>query len=314
MVYGRLYTPSGGRWLPVDGGPAVLPPDVGDDGGGGQIGNVNAMLVGAASANLSGSDFAALDAAAGPFTVRRSYDDALPATFAASAAGIDVAAGRASVHSCKPPLDQLASGALDGAIRAFVASIPPTHVTWLTVWHEPDHKIRTDVFTLAQYLPAFTRWCQVVKDAVTEFGFPHIYTAQIVEAWSGSHPKAGTTYADMWPGDGLVDTFSLDGYSNEGTGAAVWGAGVAFARAKGIPWAISELGCAGTMDPTWMTDQAAYAGAVAGGGRHTRAAYLCWFSNVTGGVLATPGDDPAAQAASKAVAQTYFTDVNAYLL
>ena len=73
------------------------------------------MLVGAASQNANGSDFAALDGVAGPFTVRRSYDTTLPATFAASVAGID-AGQRASVWSCKPDLTQLASGALDTAI------------------------------------------------------------------------------------------------------------------------------------------------------------------------------------------------------
>ncbi|HEY4288539.1 MAG TPA: hypothetical protein VGN00_15650 [Puia sp.] len=100
------------------------------------------MLVGAASQNTSGSDFHALDSLAGPFTVRRSYDGgAIPATWTASVAGIDVS-HRASVYSAKPDLAQLASGALDASINAFLATIPSTHVAFLTVWHEPDGKIR----------------------------------------------------------------------------------------------------------------------------------------------------------------------------
>lgn len=308
MPYARLYAASGSRLLPLDGGPAVIPstPGGGDDV---PVGDRNAMLIGAASVNLSGSDFPALDAVAGPFTVRRSYDTGLPATFAASVAGIDVGK-RASVWSCKPDLGLLASGALDSAITAFVASIPDTHVAWLTCWHEPDGKIRKGQFTLSDYLPAFQRFCSVVKAA----GKPHVYTTQILEAWSGQHPAAGTTYADLWPGDGLVDTYGADGYSNTGTGSALWGPAVSFALSKNIAWGIAEVGCVTTMDTAWMQAQADYAGSRAAGGQHTKAAYLCWFSNVTGGVLATPGTDPAAQAKSKTIAQAYYADVNSYLL
>jgi hypothetical protein len=311
MPRSRLYAASGGRLLPLDGGPVVVPPPTG--GGGGDdpppVGNVNAMLVGAASVNLNGSDFPALDVAAGPFTVRRSYDTNLPATFAASVAGIDVGV-RASVWSCKPDLTQLASGALDSAITAFVASIPDTHVVWLTVWHEPDGKIRKGQFTLADYLPAFARFCQVVKSV----GKSHVYTTQILEAWSGQHPAAGTTYSDLWPGDGLVDCYGVDGYSNTGTGAALWGPAVTFAQSKGIPWGIAEVGCATTMDTSWMQAQADYATTHKAGGQHTRCAYFCWFSNTTGGVLATPGSDAAAQAKAKSISQANYTDVNAFVL
>jgi hypothetical protein len=313
-MYGRLYTPSDGRWLPVDGGPAVIAPTDGGGGGGGGIGDVNAMLNGAASADAGGSDFAALDAVAGPYTCRRSYDSGgLPATFAASVAGIDVGV-RASIWSCKPSLADLASGALDSATRAFVASIPDTHVCWITAWHEPDVKIRKGTITLADYLPAFARWCSVVKQAAIDFSKPHVYTVQVMSTWSGQHPVSGSTFADLWPGDGLVDCYAVDGYANVGSGSALWGPAVTFAKSKNIPWAVAEVGCVDTMDTAWMQTQADYAGATAAGGQHTRAAFFCWFSNSTGGVLPTPGTDPAAQAKSKAIAQTYYADVNSYML
>lgn len=306
-----LYVPSGGRLLPLAGGPVVIPP--GNGGGGQPTGNVNAMLVGAASANLAGSDFDALDAAAGPFTVRRSYDTGIPATWDASVAGIDVGK-RASIWSCKPDLAQLAAGSLDTTIRALVASIPTTHVCWLTAWHEPDGKIRQGAFTLAQYQPAFARWCAVVKQAAIDFGKPHVYTAQILEAWSGQTPQAGTTYADLWPGDGLVDCYGVDGYSNTGSTDALWGPARSFATSKGIPWGIAEVGCGTAIDTSWMSDQAAYASTHAAGGQHTKCAWFCWFSNSVGGVVPTPGTDPAAQATAKSISQTYYTDVNAFVL
>lgn len=312
MSYARAYLASGGRLLPLAGGPAVIPPSNG--GGGTPTGNVNAMLVGAASALANGGDFAALDTAAGPWTCRRSYDaGGVPSSFAASAAGIDVGK-RASVWSCKPDLAALANGSLDSAIRAFVASIPPTHVCWVTAQHEPDVKIRKGTFSLSQYLPAFQRWCRVVKQATVDFDRPHVYTAQIMSTWSGQNPQAGSTFADLWPGDGLVDCYGVDGYSNVGSGADLWGPAVKFAASKGIPWAVAEVGCGDVMDTSWMQAQADYAGATAAGGQHTRCAFFCWFSNTTGGVLATPGTDPSAQAKSKSIAQAYYTDYNSYLL
>lgn len=320
MPYAKFYAASGARLLPLTGGPATIPPTPGgggdipppDDGGGTippPAGNRNGMLVGAATQNLSGSDFPALDASSGPFTVRRSYDSALPASFAASVAGIDVGV-RASVWSCKPDLAQLAAGTLDSAITRFVTSIPDSHVAFLTCWHEPDGKIRKNEITLGQYLPAFRRFCQVVK-AVNK---PHVYTTQILEAWSGQTPKAGSTYADLWPGAGYVDCYGVDGYSNTGSGSSLWGPALSFATSKGIPWGIAELGCGTTMSTSWMQDQADYAATHAAGGQHTRAAYFCWFSNTVGGMVPTPGSDTAAQAKAKAISQAYYAAPSTFAL
>jgi hypothetical protein len=312
MTTVALYIASGGRLLPLAGGPAIIPPEA-PGGGGTPTGDRNAMLVGAASASLAGSDFDDLDASAGPFTVRRSYETGIPGSWAASVAGIDVGR-RASVWSCKPDLAALAAGSLDTQIRALVASIPVTHVAWLTAWHEPDHKIRSGDFTLSQYLPAFARWCSVVKQAAIEFGRPHVYTCQIVEAWSGQHPTPGSTYTDMWPGDGLVDCYGVDGYSNTGSGETLWGPARTFAASRGIPWGVAEVGCGTAIDTSWMTAQAIYAATHAAGGAHSRAAFYCWFSNSTGGVVPTPGTDPAALAAARNISQTYYADVNAFVL
>lgn len=319
MSVAKVYVANGGRWVPLAGGPVLIPPP--DGGGAGPVtGPKTALLMSAASGVLSGSDFdgpGGLDEKAGPLTGRRSYDSDLPATIMTSNARIDVGK-RAILWSCHPDLDDLRSGALDSRIQAFVASIPPTQVAFLTCWHEPDHKARSPEdfpgFTIGKYLDAFTRWCQVVKQAAAESGRPHVYTMQVVEAWSGSHPKAGTTYDDMWPGDGLVDVFAVDGYSNEGTGAAVWGAAVTFATRKNIPWGIAELGCAVTMDTQWMADQVAYADSHPAGGGHTRAAFVSWFSNPTGGVLPTPGTDTAALSTAHALSLAHYSDVNAFVL
>ncbi|WP_433229038.1 hypothetical protein [Actinomadura formosensis] len=267
------------------------------------------MLVGASSMSLSGKDFAALDAAAGPFTVRRSYEKKLPKSWAESVAGIDVGK-RASVWSCKPDLEQLADKALDKRLRGFVQSIPDSHVAFLTCWHEPDAKIRGGKFALEEYLPAFRRFCKIVKSV----GKPRVYTAQIVEAWSGQHPNKGSTYAELWPGDGYVDVYVVDGYSNTGSGKKLWGPAVKFAASKDIPWGIAELGCVQKIDTSWMRTQAAYAAETPAGGAHDRCAFLCWFSNSVGGVVATPGTDPAARATAKKISKKYYTAPGSFRL
>jgi hypothetical protein len=267
------------------------------------------MLVGASSVSLKGKDFGELDAAAGPFTARRSYDRELPQSWAESVAGIDVGK-RVSVWSCKPDLAQLSGKKLDNRLREFVQSVPDSHAAFLTCWHEPDGKIRKGQFTLAEYLPAFRRFCEVVKSV----GKPWVYTMQIVEAWSGQRPKKGTRYKDLWPGADYVDLYAVDGYSNTGSGRDLWGPAVEFASSKDIPWGIAELGCVHRIDTSWMKAQAAYAARTGAGGDRERSALLCWISNPTGGVVPKQGKDPTARAAAKRISEKYYTDPRSFVL
>lgn len=70
--------------------------------------------------------------------VRRSFNSGgIPSSFMNSAAGEDVARGVASIWSCKPSLQDVASGGLDNAWTNFFNSIPAGHRAWLCMWHEP---------------------------------------------------------------------------------------------------------------------------------------------------------------------------------
>ena len=309
---------SGHRLYPLAGGPSLPVPDAPSDGGGGPVvGDRSAILWGAATDNLSGSDFAADDVQFGPLTVRRSYQPAassMPASWAACNAGVDVGV-RASCWSGKPTMSSVASGALDGQILTFLRSIPKTHVAFVTIWHEPDVKIKDGTFSLTTYKTGFARFCSLVQQVKAE-GWPHLYTVQIVTTWSGTNPVAGRTYADMWPGDGLVDCFGADGYSHVGTQAGLWGPAVDFAKAKNIPWCVPEIGYGntGTQDVSWMTDQITYLTTTAAGGAHTRCAFACWF-NVPGPIsVPTPGSNSSWIAAAKTASQTYFTDYTQFVL
>lgn len=318
----KWYVGSSRRWLPLAGGPAIVPDDPeepGEDPGGGgpPTGDRNAILWGVCPTSLSGSDFAAKDASYGPLTIRRSYQPAasgFPASWAASNAGIDVGK-RASCWSGKPNINAMAAGSLDGQALTFLRSIPKTHLAFVSIWHEGDSKIRGGEFSLSTYKAAFKRFCQLVKQVQSE-GWSRLYTIQILTTWSGTNPSPGTTYADTWPGDGLVDCFGVDGYSHVGSQASLWGPAVAFAKSKNIPWAVPEIGYGnvGTTDVQWMHDQIAYLTSTAAGGQHTRCAFACWF-DVPGPIsVPTPGSNPQWIAAARAASQAWYVDYNTFVL
>jgi hypothetical protein len=83
--------------------------------------------------------FDPLNAPAGPMLIRRSYDSALPSSFASSAAASDVAAKRASVWSYKPGLDFATNTAKKAAFSAFLDTIPAGHQVFVILHHEPEN-------------------------------------------------------------------------------------------------------------------------------------------------------------------------------
>ncbi len=329
MRYAKVYVASQQRLLPLNGDAGVIipgspgspgdgSPGTGGPGDGGPVvGNRNAILWGTCPQSLSGSDFGAKDTAYGPLTIRRSYQPAaagMPASWAACNGGVDVGL-RASCWSGKPDINAMAAGSLDAQTLTFLRSIPKSHVAFVSVWHEGDGKIRDGAFSLNTYKAALRRFCQLVRQVQSE-GWSHLYTIQILTTWSGTNPKAGTTYADTWPGDGLVDCFGVDGYSHVGSGASLWGPAVDFARSKGIAWAVPEIGYGNTgpQDVSWLNAQVAYLTTTAGGGSHTRCAFACWFD--TAGPISnpTPGNVSAWISAAKAASAAHYSDYTKFVL
>lgn len=319
------------RLVPYDGSPPIIPPDppVPTDPGtppppptGGGMG----MLVGAAvSSTTAASDNTAWDdlaASAGPWTVRRSYNPgAIPATWASSAAGPDV--GRcASVWSAKPDVTQMANGALDGATRSFLQSIPDSHTAFVTIWHEPDVKIKQGGSTTAsQYIAAWRRFFGLVREVAK----PHVYTCLIVSNYCWVNPVAGATITDLWPGNDAngrpyVDVLAQDGYGYPDylSGEATFGAGRGAADGYGVAWAIGEIGFGSTMTDgagaaTWMQTQTDYA-ATHGAGLHSSAAFLAWFDSRVGGVKPAPSSFPETVTKSAAISQQYYLPYTQFVL
>lgn len=108
----------------------------------------------------------------------------------------------------------------------------------------------------------------------------------------------------------------MDGYAHVGSRESLWGPAVEFARSKGVPWAVPEIGYGrtGTQDVRWMRDQIAYLTTTAGGGERSRAAFACWFN--TEGPISnpTPGHRSSWVAAAKAASRAYHSDYRRFVL
>jgi hypothetical protein len=144
----------------------------------------------------------------GPLTIRRSFEASLPATFAASTAGGDPAAGRHSIVSWRPPSNDYrgaAQGAYDRRIQAWARSVPRTGI-YATVDHEPEKDMSAADFVALQR-HVYT----VVKAANPTIHWGPIYTAYWWDPTQPSH-YVGNPSA-WWPGKEYADFVGLDWYS-----------------------------------------------------------------------------------------------------
>lgn len=273
------------------------------------------MLVGAATTPPDEATFEAVDAQAGPFTVRRSYDTGIPVSWAASAAGVDVGR-RASVWSVHPDIGAFLGGGMDAALKALVRSIPDEHLVFITGWHEADAKVRRGEYTAAQYRQAFARLAGIVHGV----GKPRVYVTSILTTYTFNHLTPGCTPDDMWPGDGVVDVLAVDGYgqSQRYDPVTIFETARQFAKSKGVAWGIAETGAQeDPSDPTalatWMHAVADYA-ATHSAGRHSCAAFLCWFDSDVGGSNPTPSSSPQALAAAREISHQHRIDYHRFVL
>jgi hypothetical protein len=146
----------------------------------------------------------------GPLTIRRSFESSLPATFAASTAGGDPAAGLHSIVSWRPPNGDYrgaAQGVYDRRIRAWARSVPRTGI-YATVDHEPENDMSAADFVALQR-HVYT----VVKAANPTIHWGPIYTAYWWDPTQPSH-YVGNPRA-WWPGQKYADFVGLDWYGQD---------------------------------------------------------------------------------------------------
>lgn len=323
----RTYVLRSGRLVPLDGGTPIIPPSGGDGstpppppppGGSG-------VLMGC-SVSTGRTHFDAIEPTAGPYTCCRTYNSGgFAATWGADVAGVDVGV-RASVYSAKPNLTNMASGALDAQVTAFISSIPDSHVAHVTIWHEPDVKLRqsttTNPFDVTLWRAAFQRFCELVKAV----GKPHVYTNLILSNWSLIGGVTTGLPDDFWVGgtgaDRLIDVVGWDAYllhNTVTTGAQEFGPIVDYCDGKGAAWAIGELGVRAAVTDIaaaagWMHTQADYA-ATHGAGPHSTAAYLNWFDYTASAPnIPVPSGDPQFMTASGQISAQYLTPYTSFVL
>lgn len=146
----------------------------------------------------------------GAMQILRSYDGGAPLNFfSKSDAGGSRAAGapgwtrRASWHSMKPDVTQLASGSLDGWARDYLDSIPVTgHRRMLTLWHEPKSKIASGTFTADAWKRALYRFGRIVR----EYGHPDV---QFGPCFAAQWDLTGAGNLDSIMAANDVDLFSV---------------------------------------------------------------------------------------------------------
>lgn len=323
MPAASAYIYRNGLLVPLAGGVPIAP---GGTGGGGSTPTPGGtgMLVGESRNNGNTALFDAMAAQAGPYTVARAYQSGQwRSTWAADVGGPDVGK-RATVYSCKPDMTQMASGALDSSLKAFVASIPDSHICFLAMWHEPDVKFRKGTLLIPAWLAAMQRFA----DVITAVGKPHVYVSIILSNWSYVGAGEGNGSPDQFwqPGfAGKVDNFGVDFYLTSNTptsGAHEQDPGIAFADLHGLSYGIAEIGLLTsvsnlTVGATWMQTHADYASTNGGAGPHKSCAYLCWFDqNVgspTNGSLLVPSASPTLITAAKAISGEYLTPYTTFV-
>ena len=95
-----------------------------------------------AGGGVESLQYTPLNTAVGPMVARRSYDGALPPSWAASAGASDVAAGRHSYWSWKPdPVGFKSNTGQQAAFSAFLDTIPAGHKVTIFCHHEPENNM-----------------------------------------------------------------------------------------------------------------------------------------------------------------------------
>lgn len=182
----------------------------------------------------------------GPLTIRRSFDDYLPASFASSAAAPDAAAGLRSLVSWKPPGGDhrgAAAGAYDDRIAGWARSVPRTGVM-ATAFHEPENDM-----TAAEFVAFHRHVYGVVKAANPTIRWGPVYMAHW---WDPAEPDhyIGDPAA-WWPGVAHADFAGLDWYGAEPAPMTTspsflhW---YEFMAATGLPLVVAEYGQAVVRD------------------------------------------------------------------
>jgi len=140
--------------------------------------------------------FTPLNSVVGPMLMRRSYDGALPSSFAASAAASDVAAGRHSHWSWKPSATGfVGSTSQQAAFTAFLNTIPAGHKVTIYCHHEPENNMSDFAGGIVGYGALQNK----VADLVRAVGNPNLrFGPCFMGPWTFDTRSAYYAWIDQW--------------------------------------------------------------------------------------------------------------------
>lgn len=113
---------------------------------------------------------------------RRSYDRAIPVSFAASAMAADVDLCKVSIGSFKPSWQETANGSNHTAMKQFIQSIPDDHEVYLVFHHEPEDEALEGRMGRSPELlqTAFAKFVDVVLTS----GKPNVHPCFVLMTWT----------------------------------------------------------------------------------------------------------------------------------
>lgn len=205
----------------------------------------------------------------------RTYDGGQPSSWStpSSASGSRapvVASG--AWHSIKPDVVQMASGQLDGWAKSYVESIPKDGLPkLLTLFHEPESKIKSGLFTARDWKRAVHRFGRIVRQVNhPDVKFGPIFMSKFTLGTAPYHVPAilASDSTDLWE---ICDFVGWDPY-NEASKSGDYSRDVEyylddlvkFTKAAGLPMAVGETGSVpdprfSNERPEWLTRFADYA-------------------------------------------------------
>lgn len=189
-----------------------------------------------------------------PISISRVYMTGVPA---ALPAGLAPAPG-VVVVSGKPDLAQQASGSLDAAWEHFYDFL--TRPVVVTIWHEPDSKIRGGTFTYAAWQAAFSHWVSHAHSYRAAHGAPITTMLNLTNGPWRWAPEDASRYVTP----GQTDLFAVDAYQDVAsdwlTPEGLLGPVLEWALQKGYRrLGVPEFGAiADSRRAQWVTDMAAW--------------------------------------------------------
>lgn len=234
--------------------------------------NAGTAAASATSATKIGAwskSWAWFDAAIGPVDIYRGYDPgfAFPTWPATKSAHAHPDAPAYDYTFNLPPQD-VASGADDAELQAFIASTPADRPYYLTNYHEPEQEIESGMFTAAAFRASEAHLAGLVHaQNLLDGGQRKVSLVLMISTFTGFKKRNPVTYwptttdclATVAPCD-LLDLVSVDAYAlphatgttgvpigytdgvNWKSASTLLSPAYKWAAAHSTPWAISELG------------------------------------------------------------------------